>query len=216
MSKYITDTQISKMSYNEMGKKLTTGELTEKRLKDYYTSARKKAMDRYRRTSKTTEFGEMVERQAFAKLKNLPTTSALVHEIANVNRYLNSYASTITGLKAHREKVLTTLSFHGFDFVDESNYGDWMRFLTWFKSSDYARAYDSNDEEVADAFTMAEGSTPEEWEHAFKWSQFLAWFRSSVYAQMFDFSDKDLKDIFNSGSSVAEWENAILQYYEDN
>lgn len=165
MSKYITDTQISKMSYNEMGRKLTTGELTEKRLKDYYTSARKKALDRYRRTSKTEEFGD-IEKQTFAKLKNLLTTSALVHEIADVNRYLSSASSTITGLRKRREQVLSTLSYHGFDFVDESNYGEWLRFLNWFKGSDYARLYDSTDEAIEDAFMQAESATPADWERA--------------------------------------------------
>lgn len=164
-SKYIFDFQIAKMSYNQIGKKLTTGELTEKRLKDYYTSARKKAMDRYRKTSKTTEFGD-IEKQAFAKLKNLPTTSALVHAISDVNRYLASASSTITGLRQRREQVLSTLSYHGFDFVDESNYGEWIRFLQWFKSSDYARLYDSADEEVEEAFMQAESATPEDWAKA--------------------------------------------------
>ena len=48
---YISNTQISKMSYNQLGKALTSGQLTEKRLRSAYTELRKTAMQRNRRVS---------------------------------------------------------------------------------------------------------------------------------------------------------------------
>ena len=167
MPAYISNARIKKMTYNEIGKALTRGELTEKRLRDYYTSARKTALSRNKRTTKTEEFGP-IEEQNFLKLRSLPTVSALVHEIADVNRYLNSVTSTIGGLRQRMEKQLETLARHGFDFVNRSNYGDWVRFLQWFQSSEYAAEYDSNDDIVQEAFEAAETASPEEWEKLFK------------------------------------------------
>ncbi len=163
----LTFNQISKLTYNQLGKALTAGEVSEKWLKDYYTTARKKAVDRYRKVSKTEEFGNL-EKQHFSKLKNLTTTSDLLHAISDVNRYLGSKRSTITGLKQEREQVLQTLEFHGFSFIDESNYGNWTRFISWFKSTEYARYFDSNSEELEEVFVNNEASSPVEWAKAFE------------------------------------------------
>lgn len=161
-TKYIGDNKIRTMSYNQLGKALTSGELTEKRLKEYYDRTRRIAMGRANRTAKTSEFGP-IEKQYFTKLRNLTTTSSLLHEIADVNRYLNSASSTIGGLRQRRDKQLASLERHGFDFVNESNYGDWVRFMQWFQSSEFSAYYDSNDNEVAEAFDAAESATPAEW-----------------------------------------------------
>jgi len=164
---YITNRQIQGMSYTQIGKALVTGELTEARLKSYYSSARSTAMSRASRVGQTTEFGD-IEKPYFSKVRNLPTTNALVREIADVNRYLNSKRSTIAGLKQQRSERLESLERHGFDFVDESNYGDFVNFMKWFKSSEFAKYYDSNDDEVSEVFEQAENATPEEWARLFK------------------------------------------------
>lgn len=166
-SKYISDSKIRSMSYTELGKALTRGELTESRLKSYYTSARKTAMSRASRTEKTTEFGP-IEKQYFTKVRNLTTTSSLLHEIADVNRYLNSAASTIGGLRQRRKKQLDSLERHGFTFVNEGNYSEWVKFMQWFQSSEFSMYYDSNDDEVAEVFDAAESATPAEWQQLFK------------------------------------------------
>lgn len=163
---YITDKQISQMSYRQLGKAVVSGELTERRLKDYYTSARKTAMSRTARVSKTTEFGT-IEKENFMKLKNITTTSALLHEIADVNRFLGSKRSTITGLKQQRSEYISSARGHGFDFLNTSNYGEWINFMQWFRNSEFAKYYDSNDDEVSEVFEGAESASPEEWSKLF-------------------------------------------------
>lgn len=158
--------QISKMTYTELGKALTKGTLTEKWLKSYYATARRKAMSRTKRVSKTNEFGP-VEEQYFMKVRNLPTTSPLLHEIADVNRYLKSATSTITGLRERKQNQLQTLHEHKFTFVTSRNYSDWIAFMQWFESSEYSAFYDSNDTEVEDVFVSAKVATPKEWERLF-------------------------------------------------
>ena len=163
MAKWVYTEDIQKMTFNQLAKALVSGELTEKRLRSYYTDARRKAVDRNRRVQKS-EFGKIAEAERFMTLKNLPTQSALLHEIADVNRYLNSKRSTISGQRDLKERYIETAQQHGMN-VDGENYFKWIDFLKWFKESAYALAYDSDSEEVETAFE--EGSTPADWERVF-------------------------------------------------
>lgn len=163
MTKYIYNEDIQKMTFNQLAKALVSGELTEKRLRSYYTDARRKATDRNRRVQKS-EFGQIAEPQRFMSLKNLPTQSALLHEIADVNRYLSSKRSTISGQRAMMDKYIETAQRHNMN-VDGDNYFKWIDFLKWFKESAYFLAYDSDSEQVEDVFE--EGSGPADWERLF-------------------------------------------------
>lgn len=166
MSKYITDAQLRRMSYNDLGKAVTSGELTVKRLQSYYTGARRTAMSRQRTIETRThgEFGEL-QKESFTKLRNLRNTSDLLHEIADVNKFLEAKRSTITGLKEVRESVMTRAEQMGFD-VDYGNYADYIRFMNWFQNSEFAKYYDSDSEEVMEVFNMAQQATKQDWEQA--------------------------------------------------
>lgn len=165
MSKYVSDKQISGMSYTELGKALTSGAVTVERLKSYYVDARRKAMSREkRRQSVGDEFGEL-DSQYFTKLKNLTTTNSLLHEIHDVNKFLGSKKSTITGLKQIRENTINRAESLGFD-LNYENYSDWVRFMNWFKSSEFAKAFDSSSEELAEAFNNADSASPKDWAKA--------------------------------------------------
>lgn len=163
MAKWITNQQISQMSYNQLGAALVSGELSAKRLKSYYSGARAKALARSARVQKS-EFGEIADKPYFSKVKNLTTDRALLHEIADVNKYLKSDRSTITGQKRQREKYIDTAQSRGFD-IDEENYTDWIKFIQWFKNSEFALAFDSDSEEVEEVFQ--EGAGPDDWKALF-------------------------------------------------
>lgn len=164
---YLSNKQLSEMSFNKLAYGVSTGIINEKRLKDYYTSARKTAMSRNARTTKTSEFGT-IEKKDFAKLRDLKNLNDLLHEIHDVNKYLNTKSSTITGLKELREEQLKIFHEYKMDFVNESNYGRFVDFLKWFRSSEYFKYFDSNDKEVRDIFEKAgEGATEEDWERLF-------------------------------------------------
>lgn len=159
---YLANYEIRKMSYSEIGKALTSGQLTEKRLKQFYSQERKAALKAEKRIDASGEFAGR-EREHFPKLINLPTTSALAHEVADLNRYRRSARSTLSGLKKQREQALSQLHRHKMDFVTESNYSNWVRFMRWFKSSSYASFYDSNDDEVEEVFSSAENGSASDW-----------------------------------------------------
>ncbi len=168
MARWIRDAEIAAMTYNQLGKAVTSGKLTEKRLRSYYTDARRKAVDRLRRVSSEKvmqEFGNEPD-EHFTKLRNLKTTADLLHEVADVNRFLKSKASTITGLKEQRQNIIDSANEMGFD-VNTDNYAEFYNFMKWFKKSEFAIAYDSDSEEVMEVFNAAESASPEEWTRLF-------------------------------------------------
>ena len=163
MGKYYTNLQIQSLSYNELAKMLTAGEITEKRLRSYYTDARKKAVARNRRVQQS-EFGEIAESETFLTSRNLPTTSALLHEIADVSHYLRSKRSTIAGQREIKRNYIETAKERNLK-VDDANYDKWIKFIKWFKESKYSSVFDSDAEEVEDAYE--EGADEADWERIF-------------------------------------------------
>ena len=162
---YLTNLQIQKLTYNEIGEKLISGELTEKRLRSYYTDARKKAQTNYNRVRKS-EFKEIVNKETFEKVRNAAvTTNALAHAVADVNKYLNSKKSTITGQKEIREKLINVANKMGFD-ISQDEYIKFRQFMEWFKNSEFAKLYDSDAPELPQAFE--EGSSPQDWQRIFQ------------------------------------------------
>jgi hypothetical protein len=141
---------IAGMSLNRLKKAVVSGELSVPEIKTAYTSLRRTAMQRERRVGAAAivkEFGN-TDREYFRKPSTLNTTADLLRELADVNRYLKSKRSTITGLKEQRKNVINSVQEMGFD-VDNENYSDFIKFMNWFRASEYSMKYDSYSEEVA-------------------------------------------------------------------
>lgn len=165
---YFFSSQIQKMKFPQLKQYVESGDISEKRLREYYTEARRKAMGRKKRVSASgivEEFGND-EREYFMRTKNITTTSQLLHEIVDVNRYLNSKRSTITGLRQQRQNTIDMASELGFD-IDEDNYRDFIKFMQWFKASEYSKAYDSDSQTVLSVFNESRAD-PASWQQAFE------------------------------------------------
>lgn len=164
-------TTIRESTYTQLGKMVTTGSITESQLRNYYKSEVKKARSRIsklRSESVTTEYGKQ-ELPRFMKEKNLTTLSALVHEIADLNRFLNKKTSLVSGLKEAKKKHLERLKNLNMK-VDEGNYNKWQEFIKWFNLSEYSKKFEYEDEVIEEIFYEAvenEKSTPDEWERLF-------------------------------------------------
>ena len=158
--------KLQEMNYQQLGKALASGSVSEKQLRRYYREARTKAKRRYSDIVRKThgEFGD-IQKQTFIKEKNITTTQALLKEIHDVNKYLSGRSSTITGLKIQRESIIETAEKLGVD-INEGNYRQWLDFLNWFNNSEFAKFFDSSSEEVAEAFNMSEGASPSDWSKA--------------------------------------------------
>lgn len=168
--------KIQEMTYAELKK----ANFSEKYMRRYYREARRKANRRYKDILRKAgdSFGK-VEKVNFLPEKDIITTDNLLREIHDVNKYLSSDRSTITGLKFQREKILERFEKAGFD-VDESNYPDLIAFLKWFYEwSGFTRFYDSDSEELKDAFNSAESATPEDWRKALEQFAKKSWYKNN-------------------------------------
>ena len=150
---YISQSQIAGMSYSQLTQLVARDRISVKELRSTYSQLRKTAMGRTRTVSKdevTEQFGTP-DRQTFSVSKNLVTTQSLLHELADVGKFLRSNQSTVTGLKKERDYYIEKFQNEEFD-VDESSYRDFREFLKWFKASEFAKKYDSDSEEVSEVF----------------------------------------------------------------
>lgn len=160
--------KIQSMNYNQLGKAVIDGEYTIDELKKAYTQMRDIAVKRSKRLGSekvTKEFGSQKmysqDGEYFRKIKYMSSTQELIREIADVSKFLKSKKSTISGLKESRKNLLDSLNRMGFN-VSQSDYINLVKFLKWFKSSEFAMKYDSDSPVVAEVFNE-EKSNPEQW-----------------------------------------------------
>ena len=164
-------TTIRESSYTELGELLTSGAVSEAAMRNYYRQEVKKARNRISKLKSdaiTKEYGKQ-DIPRFMALKNLTTTGALLHEIADLNRFLNRKASLESGLRKNKAAYLEKLKEWGLDISSE-NFGKWAEFLRWFKLSEYSKKFEYEADEVKDVFEESlknEKASPAEWEKLF-------------------------------------------------
>ena len=165
---YISNAKIAGMSYTQLTRLVDAGRISVKDLRSTYSQLRTTAKSRERTVSRESvveQFGN-ADRQNFRVAKNLVTTSELLHELADVGKFLRSQRSTVTGLKEQREQIIDQMEQQGFD-IDRENYTDFIKFMKWFKSSEYSKLYDSDSEEVSEVFNSG-ATTPKDWKQLFR------------------------------------------------
>ena len=165
---YISNIKIAGMSYTQLTRLVDSGRISVKELRSTYSQLRTTAKSRERTVSRESvveQFGN-VDRQNFRVSKNLVTTSELLHELADVGKFLRSQRSTVTGLKEQREQIIDQMEQQGFD-IDKDNYKEFIEFMRWFKSSEYSKLYDSDSEEVSEVFNSGE-TNPADWKKLFE------------------------------------------------
>lgn len=159
-------------TYTQLGKLVTSGAVSEAALRNFYREERRKAQSRISKlkSEKTTlEYGKQ-DIPKFMQEKNLTSMSALLHEIADLNRFLNRKTSVISGLKKQKEARIKELKKFGVN-VDNTSYSKWAEFIQWFNLSEYSKKFEYESTEVKDVFSEAmkqEKSTPAEWERLFQ------------------------------------------------
>lgn len=165
-------TTIRESSYTELGELLTSGAVSEAALRNYYRQEVKKARSRISKLKSapiTKEYGKQ-DLPRFMSMKNLTNTGALLHEIADLNRFLNRKTSLESGLKKTKTARLKYLREWGLNISSE-NFGRWAEFIHWFNLSEYSKKFEYEADEVKDVFMESiknEKATPEEWERLFK------------------------------------------------
>ena len=165
-------TTIRESTYTQLGKLVSSGEITEAALRNYYRTEVKKARNRISKLKNPRierEYGKQ-DLPRFMSLRNLTTTSALLHEIADLNRFLNKRTSLESGLKHEKNYRMEYLKSEGIN-VSEDNYLLWDEFIKWFNLSEYSKKFEYVDEVVGEVFEDAinnEKITPADWEKLFE------------------------------------------------
>lgn len=164
-------TVLRQLTYTQLGKMLSTGAITESALRQFYRVERRKAQSRLsklRSKAVVAEYGKQ-DLPRFRKEKNLITVSDLVHEIADLNRFLNKKESLVSGLKKAKEARKQQLEEMG---VDTSNidWGLWNSFSKWFNLSEYSKRFEYI--EIVDIWENelknVENPSTKDWEDALK------------------------------------------------
>lgn len=168
----VSFTTLRESTYTQLGKMVTSGAVSEAALRNFYRTERRKAKNRISKLKSekvTREYGRQ-DIPYFMKEKNLTSMSALVHEIADLNRFLNRKTSLVSGLKKQKEARIKELKKFGVN-VDGDSYNKWSEFIQWFNLSEYSKRFEYESTEVKDVFSEAmkqEKSTPVEWERLFQ------------------------------------------------
>lgn len=169
---FITQYRLQKLvggaTYNQLGKLLVNNTVSEKDLRRYYSRARQTALKRIKAAEKAgLAFWNPPD---FRRIKNLVTTSDLLHEIADVNRFLKA-PTTVGARRADiAEKVSTMHDRNMFLFVNESNYSTFARFMDWARATSRLTTYSSESDEIeltAETVIQTGARTAEDFENLF-------------------------------------------------
>lgn len=126
--------------------------LSNKELRSYYSRARAAANKRIKRLEKVGLRSDTA-RGAFPKIKGL-STGELERELADVSRFLRSERTTVTGERAFISNEITSLRKQGYDFVNQSNIYDFIKFMDEKREEVGSRYFDSGD--AADVFNQGQ------------------------------------------------------------
>ena len=160
--------KIQHLSYTELGKAVVNEDYSIKDLRRAYSQMRDIAVKRIQRLESpknVAQFGQP-EKEYFRTTKSLTTSSELLKEIRDISRFLTTKKTTISGLREQRNFLIDKMKEEGFQ-VEKSDYPQLVKFMRWFKSSEYSKKYDSDSPEVAQVFNT-EKPNEEDWRKAFE------------------------------------------------
>ena len=165
-------TQIRNASFMELGVLVSGGAISEKAVRNYYSTELKKAKARINFLNSKkyiAEFGKQ-DTPTFETPRKLKDLRSLLREVSDLNRFLRTAETKISGLKAEKEARLKALKNWGFD-TEKLNYAKWAEFVRWYKKSEFSKTFEYHSAEVQKVFEESinnEKATPEEWTKLFE------------------------------------------------
>jgi hypothetical protein len=151
----------------ELVSAINKGEITEKDLSRVYSSFRKRINAQVRNIMENSDIPFLEGMSPWMSKKvNLVTTNALVDQIAQGLRFATGKSYTIRQRKEQRRMAVAKLREHGI-FINEKDWGEWRRFMAWFKRTEFGALYDSDSIVTQTVFNEEPTATSIEWEKAF-------------------------------------------------
>ena len=164
-------TQIRNASFMELGVLVSGGVISEKAIRNYYSTELKKARARInflKSKQYVAEFGKQ-DTPTFENPRKLKDMRSLLREVSDLNRFLRTAETKISGLRAEKEARLKALKEWGFD-LSTFNYAKWAEFVKWYKKSEFGKTFEYHSAEVRKVFEESiqnEKATPAEWSKLF-------------------------------------------------
>ena len=125
--------------------------MTNKELRSTYSRLRSVANKRIERLERANL--DIQERNKFPKMNGL-TNAQIERELADVSRYLRDPLTKVGPARRHIQATLEELQERGYDFIDQTNFKDFVRFMEHVRSQVSAKVYDSGD--AVDAYNQAQ------------------------------------------------------------
>ena len=157
-------------SRNQLAADIKKGKISEKELVSAYSRMRKNVMAQIRKIQKSDIPFLAGKVPAPPTVKELTgalgvNQRALLYETAEMLKFVQGKSYSLPQRKAQRKKAVEILNARGIN-ITESEWGKWREFIEWFKHTEYAALYDSDEQVVQDIFEQ--GSSSEEWDKLFK------------------------------------------------
>lgn len=90
----------------------------------------------------------------FPKLKDIKSSNELAQRLSDLEMFITSQRSTVSGMKSAINKALETFEEHGYDFVNKENIDQFGKFMEEYRNQKLDEEYDSG--EAADSFRVLE------------------------------------------------------------
>lgn len=158
-------------SFYELNRLFERGQLDPYEAMKDYQRMRDSAMRQVRRIQQS-DVKMTIERPEFVKPSEIKSTSELLHAISDVQQYQSSGNYSIRERRRRRDEAIKTMRARGMNFVDESNYNAWAKFMNWFRSNKVNKIYGSREDIVENFFeenwSVLEGTPVEKWKQLFE------------------------------------------------
>lgn len=143
----------SNMSYNKLKVNFERGILDPDDLMEVYKKERANVMKQVRIIEKSDVPFLSSEKPYFPTASELGNVNDLMKAVSELNEFKQSGYYTLKERHEQRDKAIDKMRQHGMDFVDNSNYSTWGRFMEWFRANNLNKLYGSQDDVVEDFFS---------------------------------------------------------------
>lgn len=159
-----TKEQITKASYNQLSRAVSRGAVTMEQVEKLYKTRRDTLMRYSREIAKSKEFGyeafgqQRPEYETWRSLDLTKTTSDKLKALVDVNQQWRSKTHTLAQRKAQALAAIKSLHERKITYVTPENYGLWVQFAMFIKTTKWVKWFYIYSDEAERAFTDAMAS----------------------------------------------------------
>lgn len=153
-----TTEQITKASYNQLSRAVSRGVVSMQQVQELYTR-RRETLDRYARTiEKSPKYGyaafgqQRPKYETWRSLDLTKTTSDKLKALVDINEQWRSKTHTLAQRKAQAQQAIKTLNARGLDYITPENYGLWVQFAKFIRTTKYSKHFYIDSDEAERAF----------------------------------------------------------------